>query len=77
MAATAQVRPPHVDATIAELNIGHYLVGEAVFVGLETAVKRMRDAGAILDAHATDLACVLVDPLPHRLPVGLHHQLTL
>ena len=27
---------------LAELNIGHYLVGEAVFVGLETAVRRMR-----------------------------------
>ena len=28
---------------IAELNIGHYLVGEAVFVGLEAAVKQMRE----------------------------------
>jgi pyridoxine 5-phosphate synthase len=28
---------------IAELNIGHYLIGEAVFVGLETAIRRMRD----------------------------------
>jgi pyridoxine 5-phosphate synthase len=28
---------------LAELNIGHYLVGEAVFVGLEHAVRRMRD----------------------------------
>ena len=27
---------------LAELNIGHYLVGEAVFVGLEEAVRRMR-----------------------------------
>ncbi len=27
---------------LAELNIGHYLVGEAVFVGLEAAVRRMR-----------------------------------
>lgn len=27
---------------IAELNIGHFLVGEAVFVGLEAAVRRMR-----------------------------------
>ncbi len=27
----------------AELNIGHYLVGEAIFVGLESAVRRMRD----------------------------------
>ena len=27
---------------LAELNIGHYLIGEAVFVGLENAVRRMR-----------------------------------
>jgi len=29
---------------IAELNIGHYLVGEAVFVGLADAIRRMRAA---------------------------------
>lgn len=28
---------------LAELNIGHYLIGEAVFVGLEAAVQRMRE----------------------------------
>jgi pyridoxine 5-phosphate synthase len=28
---------------LAELNIGHFLVGEAIFTGLETAVKRMRE----------------------------------
>jgi pyridoxine 5-phosphate synthase len=28
---------------IAELNIGHYLIGEAVFIGLEGAIRRMRD----------------------------------
>lgn len=28
---------------LAELNIGHYLIGEAIFTGLETAVRRMRD----------------------------------
>ncbi len=27
---------------IVELNIGHFLVGEAIFVGLDSAVKRMR-----------------------------------
>ncbi|MFQ5765478.1 MAG: pyridoxine 5'-phosphate synthase [Rhodospirillales bacterium] len=27
---------------IVELNIGHFLVGEAIFGGLETAIKRMR-----------------------------------
>ncbi len=28
--------------TIAELNIGHFLVGEAIFVGLDAAIRRMR-----------------------------------
>ncbi|MFN3075631.1 MAG: pyridoxine 5'-phosphate synthase [Alphaproteobacteria bacterium] len=29
-------------ATIVELNIGHFLIGEAVFDGLESAIRRMR-----------------------------------
>lgn len=29
---------------IAELNIGHFLIGEAIFVGLDEAVRRMRTA---------------------------------
>lgn len=37
------VQPIAAIPQIAELNIGHYLIGEAVFVGLETAVRRMRD----------------------------------
>jgi pyridoxine 5-phosphate synthase len=28
---------------IAELNIGHFLIGEAIFTGLDTSVRRMRD----------------------------------
>jgi len=28
---------------LAELNIGHYLIGEAIFTGLDAAVRRMRD----------------------------------
>ena len=28
---------------LAELNIGHYLIGEAIFVGLDASVRRMRD----------------------------------
>ena len=27
---------------LAELNIGHYLIGEAIFTGLEHAIQRMR-----------------------------------
>ena len=29
---------------VRELNIGHFLVGEAIFVGLEAAIRRMRAA---------------------------------
>ena len=27
---------------IAELNIGHFLVGEAIFIGLDAAIREMR-----------------------------------
>lgn len=37
------VQPIAAIPQLAELNIGHYLVGEAVFVGLENAVRRMRE----------------------------------
>ncbi|NNC48231.1 MAG: pyridoxine 5'-phosphate synthase [Sphingomonas sp.] len=36
------VQPIAAIPQIAELNIGHYLVGEAIFVGLEASVRRMR-----------------------------------
>ncbi len=36
------VQPIAAIPQIAELNIGHYLIGEAVFVGLEQAVLKMR-----------------------------------
>lgn len=37
------VQPIAAIPQLAELNIGHYLVGEAVFVGLEQAVRLMRE----------------------------------
>jgi pyridoxine 5-phosphate synthase len=37
------VQPIAAISQIAELNIGHYLIGEAVFVGLENAIRRMRE----------------------------------
>ncbi|MEL7320121.1 MAG: pyridoxine 5'-phosphate synthase [Pseudomonadota bacterium] len=37
------VQPIAAIPQIAELNIGHYLIGEAVFIGLEGAIRRMRD----------------------------------
>ena len=37
------VQPIAAIPQLAELNIGHYLIGEAIFVGLEASVKRMRD----------------------------------
>jgi pyridoxine 5-phosphate synthase len=27
---------------VAELNIGHFLVGESIFVGFESTIRRMR-----------------------------------
>ncbi|MEO0499234.1 MAG: pyridoxine 5'-phosphate synthase [Pseudomonadota bacterium] len=39
---TDNVRPVAAIPELAELNIGHFLVGEAVFVGLEEAIRRMR-----------------------------------
>ena len=36
-------------AEVRELNIGHFLIGEAVFIGLPTAIRRMR---AAMDAAA-------------------------
>jgi pyridoxine 5-phosphate synthase len=29
--------------TLAELNIGHFLVGEAIFVGFDSAIRAMRE----------------------------------
>ncbi len=37
------VQPIAAIPQLAELNIGHYLIGEAVFTGLEGAIRRMRD----------------------------------
>jgi pyridoxine 5-phosphate synthase len=36
------VAPVAAISTVAELNIGHFLIGEAIFGGLESAVTRMR-----------------------------------
>jgi pyridoxine 5-phosphate synthase len=38
---------------LAELNIGHFLVGEAIFVGLAAAIQRMR---ALMDAARAEQA---------------------
>jgi pyridoxine 5-phosphate synthase len=37
------VQPIAAIPQIAELNIGHYLIGEAIFTGLDPAVRRMRE----------------------------------
>jgi pyridoxine 5-phosphate synthase len=39
----ANVQPIAAIPQLAELNIGHYLIGEAIFVGLEASVTRMRE----------------------------------
>ncbi|MBP2229238.1 pyridoxine 5-phosphate synthase [Azospirillum agricola] len=40
----ATVGPVAAIPTIVELNIGHFLIGEAIFVGLTNAIARMRGA---------------------------------
>ena len=37
------VKPVAVLPQVAELNIGHFLVGEAAFIGLAAAIRRMRE----------------------------------
>jgi len=39
----ANVVPVAAVPQVAELNIGHFLVGEAIFVGLDASVRRMRE----------------------------------
>ena len=41
---TANVAPIAAIPRVRELNIGHYLIGEAIFVGLDEAIRRMRAA---------------------------------
>lgn len=36
---------------VMELNIGHFLVGEAIFCGLDSAIRRMRD---VMDSARRD-----------------------
>ncbi len=38
----ATVRPVAAIPQLAELNIGHFLIGEAIFTGLDGAIRRMR-----------------------------------
>jgi len=39
----ATVSPVATIPEVMELNIGHFLVGEAIFIGLEAAIRRMRE----------------------------------
>ncbi|HYB54930.1 MAG TPA: pyridoxine 5'-phosphate synthase [Alphaproteobacteria bacterium] len=47
------VGPVAAIATIVELNIGHFLVGEAIFGGLDQAIRRMR---ALMDKARAEAA---------------------
>ncbi len=49
----ATVKPIAAIPQIAELNIGHFLIGEAIFVGLPQAIQRMR---ALMDAARLEAA---------------------
>jgi pyridoxine 5-phosphate synthase len=44
------VAPVAAIPTLAELNIGHFLIGEALFIGLDAAIRQMR---AAMDAART------------------------
>jgi len=47
------VKPVAAIGELAELNIGHFLIGEAIFTGLDAAVKRMR---ALMDDARAEAA---------------------
>ena len=47
------VKPIAAIAEIAELNIGHFLIGEAIFCGLDGAIRRMR---ALMDEARAEAA---------------------
>ena len=49
----ATVKPVAAIAQVAELNIGHFLIGEAIFVGLQAAIAQMR---ALMDAARLEAA---------------------
>jgi pyridoxine 5-phosphate synthase len=46
------VAPIAAIASVVELNIGHFLIGEAIFGGLESAIRRMR---ALMDEARADV----------------------
>jgi pyridoxine 5-phosphate synthase len=46
------VTPVSQIAQVVELNIGHFIIGEAIFEGLPTAIGKMR---ALMDAARPDL----------------------
>lgn len=52
------VSPVAAIASVVELNIGHFLIGEAIFTGLEPAIRRMR---SLMDAARAGV----------EVPVGL------
>jgi pyridoxine 5-phosphate synthase len=45
------VKPVAALPEVMELNIGHFLVGEAIFSGLDSAIRRMR---ALMDEARRD-----------------------
>lgn len=47
------VKPIAAIPELAELNIGHFLIGEAIFIGLDAAIRQMR---ALMDEARTGVA---------------------
>jgi len=50
------VKPVAAIAELAELNIGHFLIGEAIFIGLGPAIQRMRTLMDEARANASERA---------------------
>jgi len=48
------VRPVAAIPEVRELNIGHFIMGEALFVGLDAAVRRMRQEIDVARGHSDD-----------------------
>lgn len=42
---------------VVELNIGHFLIGEAVFIGLEASIRKMRTA---MDAGRSEISGIMI-----------------
>ncbi len=55
---------------VVELNIGHFLIAEAIFIGLDAAIKKMRAAIDAGRARTRERSAPIADPDPKAKPTG-------